>query len=115
MEILKIMDKTTFQYDLDVGPQSHIYYYITACLYTIKGVNNIDLSRTIHYLINIMIIVYKNSESFENLPPLFYEKIFKLIEAIHQNKNKQYFLKEDDSNLSKMEVSLIIFMILEKT
>ncbi len=123
MEILKIMDKETFNYDVDVGPQNHIYYYITASLYTLKGVNKIDLARTIHYLINIMIIVYRNSESFENLPPVFYGGILFLVDAIHKNKDRTIFYKilrknkndtrvdsEDIFNdLSKEEVSLTTF------
>jgi hypothetical protein len=75
MEILKIMDKPKFVYDLDVGPQNHIYYFITASLYSIKGVNKIDIAKT-------------------NLPPVFYEKILFLIEAIHKNRNRTIFYKK---------------------
>lgn len=99
------MDKPNFQYDLDVGPQNHIYYFITACLYTIKGMNRIDFAKCIHYFVNIMIIVYKNSEAFENLPPLFYVQIFSLIRAIHLNDDKTIFYKVVRRNISDTSVN----------
>jgi len=94
IEILKIMDKNTFEYDVDILPQNHIYYYITASLFSLKGNNRIDFTKTLHYMINIMLIVYRNSESFENLPPSYYEKIMKLVDCIHHNKHRNVFFKE---------------------
>ena len=94
MEILKIMDKTTFSYDVDILPQNHIYYYITATLYSLKANNRIDLSKTIHYFVNIMLIVYRNAESFDNLPPAYYSNILTLVDCIHRNKGRNVFYKE---------------------
>ncbi len=96
------MDKNTFQYDVDITPQNHIYYYITATLYTLKGNNRIDFSKTIHYMLNIMLIVYRNSESFENLPPAYYEKILLLVECIHRNKGRNIFHREIRRNANDM-------------
>jgi len=87
------MDKPNFVYDVDVGPQNHIYYFITASLYTLKGLNRVDFSKCIHYLINIMIIVYKNSEGFENLHPTFYLQIFRLIQAVKLNGDNPIFYR----------------------
>lgn len=92
MEILKIMDKQSFSYDLDIGPENHIYYYVSACILELRGQKEIDIEKTIHYFINIMIIVYRNSESFEMLPKIFYLKIFELIQIIHKNKSRTKYV-----------------------
>ena len=91
LEILKIMDKPNFQYDIDIGPQHHIYYYISATLYTLQGVNEVDFEKVIHYLFNVMLIVYKNLETMENLPFIFYDQILNLIKAIKINGKTTFF------------------------
>ena len=125
MEILKIMDKQSFEYDVDIQPKNHIYYYITATLFSLKGNNRIDLTKTIHYLVNIMLIVYRNSEMFENLPPAFFDKILQLVQATHNNKGRNIFYrnirtdgndhsKESDdiySELTKNEVTTLFYLI----
>lgn len=97
-EILKIMDKKDFEYDLDLGPTNHVYYYITATLYCLNSSGVIDFSKALHYLINVMIIIYKNSEMFEMIPKQFYEAIFDIIEAIHTNHNRTQYSREQKKN-----------------
>jgi len=84
-EILKIMDKRSFHYDIDVSPINHVYYYIIATIYILKDQEKINLNKAILYLSNIIVIIYRNSENFELIPPVFYDKIFYLIEAIRLN------------------------------
>jgi hypothetical protein len=97
-EILKIMDKKSFVYDVDLGPVNHVYYYITAIYYSIKK-NVIDFSKTLHYFMNVLNIIYKNSDFFENIPPFFYEVIFWLIKIIDINKSNLY-AKDGKNDLS---------------
>lgn len=92
MEILKIMDKKTFEYDLDVRPEHHVYYYITAVFYCLRQ-PTIDLTKSLHYMFNIMTIIYNNSESFDMIPKCFYEKIFYMIDLIHLNQNDYMYNK----------------------
>ena len=101
-EILKIMDKDTFQYELDIGPQNHAYYYTTATLYTLKSESNkIDLTKALHFIINIMKIVYNNVDSFELIPPIFFKVILDITDSIRRNKKKGIFYY--DINAKGME------------
>jgi tetratricopeptide (TPR) repeat protein len=86
-EILKIMDKRNFNYDVDIGPVHNVYYYITAALYAIKA-DKVDLSRILHYLICAIKVIYNYSDNFEMIPTAFYQQIFLLIEVIHKNTTK---------------------------
>jgi len=101
LEILKIMDKPKFQYDIDIGPQHHIYYYISATLYTLQGFNEVDFEKAIHYLFNVMLIVYKNLETMENLPFIFYDQILNLIKAIKINGKTTFFKQIQASKFTK--------------
>lgn len=87
------MDKRSFKYDVDLTSDNHVYYYITACLYCLKTKSFVDFSRAIHYLMNVLIIIYKNSENFESIPPIFYENIFMIIKAYAINKKRKVFKK----------------------
>ena len=98
------MDKSTFEYDVDILPVNHIYYYIIAALFSLKGTNRVDFSKTLHYMINIMLIVYRNSEDFENLPPSYYDKIFKLVDCINRNRHRNVFYKEIKVNANDQTV-----------
>jgi tetratricopeptide (TPR) repeat protein len=110
MEILKIMDKSTFEYDLDVKPENHVYYYVTAIYYTLKK-PKVDLSKALHYMFNIINIIYKNSESFDMIPKCFFERIFNIIELIHLNNNngklKRNRKNNNDDELIKKEEALL--------
>jgi hypothetical protein len=103
-EILQIMDKDTFQYDIDITPINHAYYYITAALYCLSANDIVDLSKTIHYLINVLIIVFRHPETFELIPPRYYEIIFQLIELYHTNKNHNLFYKQDNEENDNLDV-----------
>lgn len=84
-EILKIMDKTSFCYDVDLTPTNHVYYYITATLYSLTTNESINLNKTLHYLFNVMTIVYNNLETFDVIPHVFYETIFTVVDIIRIN------------------------------
>jgi hypothetical protein len=99
-EILKLMDKDSFRYDLDITPVNHAYYYITATLYALKNTNVVDLSKALHYMTNVIAIVYRYSYYFENIPPIFYENIFNLVEAFMMNKHNPIFTKDKVNILS---------------
>jgi hypothetical protein len=91
-EILKIMDKSNFKYDLDIGPHNHTYYYSMVALHCMKNKSNIiDISKTMHYLINIMKIIYQNNESFDFIPATFYRCILDLVECYLKNKRSQTY------------------------
>jgi tetratricopeptide (TPR) repeat protein len=95
LEILKIMDKDTYKYDLDVGPQNHVYYYTTAILYVLKNESyKVDLGKALHYLINIMKIVFNNVDSFEVIPPIFYKAVLDIVDSIRRNKGKTLFFQD---------------------
>jgi len=92
------MDKKSFKYDVDLTPENHVYYFITASLYclTLPNLEEINFSKALHYFMNVMIIIYKNSENFEPIPPAFYDNIFQLIKAIHLNENSSVYKREND-------------------
>jgi tetratricopeptide (TPR) repeat protein len=106
-EILKLMDKKTFTYDIDISPVNHVYYYLTACLYCLSVGNTIDLSKTIQYLLNILIIIFRNSEHFESIPQRFYEVIFQFIEIYNIN-DGVYFHKKPEGD-EDAEILDVIF------
>jgi hypothetical protein len=91
------MDKRSFNYEVDLTSDNHVYYYITACFYSLKLKSTVDFSRAIHFLMNVIIIIYKNSENFEPIPPVFYENVFQIIKAYHLNKEKALFIRTDDN------------------
>jgi tetratricopeptide (TPR) repeat protein len=93
-EILKIMDKKTFTYDIDITPVHHVNYYITACLYALKTHKKIDFNKALHYLCNVICINYRYSDYFENMPPIFFEKLLLLLEAVKLNSGNHIFMKE---------------------
>jgi hypothetical protein len=110
-EILKIMDKPSFAYDLDITPVNHVYYYVTATLYTLISTDTyINFNKTLHYLFNIMKIVYNHMETFDMIPYSFYKIVIKIIEAIHLNKDDPCFLrnpqksKKGENRISNFEV-----------
>lgn len=87
---------------MDVGPQNHVYYYTTAVLYTLKSeMNKIDLSKALHFIINILKIVYNNVDSFDVVPPIFIKVILDIIDSIRRNKRKGIFYV--DINAKGME------------
>lgn len=103
-EILKIMDKDNYVYDLDIGPQNHVYYYSAATLYILKNeTNKVDLGKALHYLINIMKIVYNNVDSFEMLPPIFFKVIMDIIDSIRRNRKKSLFFQDLNIVLSEKD------------
>lgn len=93
-EILKIMDKSTFHYDLDITPIHHANYYITATLYALKNTNEVDLSKALNYLSNVITIIYRYAFHFDDIPPTFYEHVFLLVEAFRFNNNEAIFERE---------------------
>jgi hypothetical protein len=101
------MDKTSFNYEVDLTSDNHVYYYITACLYCLKTTSSVDFSRAIHYLMNVIIIIYKNSENFEPIPPVFYENIFQIIKAFHLNKEKPIFKRTEEGKIDVKLKNLI--------
>jgi hypothetical protein len=93
-EILKILDKSNFIYDMDITPMHHANYYITATLYTIRTTNKVDLEKALHYFSNVMKIVYENSNEMDPIPPIFYDNIFTLITCIKLNRGEIYFFRD---------------------
>ena len=111
LEILKIMDKEAYRYDVDVTPQNHVYYYTAATLYTLKNDTcKIDLGKALHYLINIMKIVYNNVDSFEMLPPIFFKVIMDIIDCIRRNKRKNLFYEDLNAELDPKDKDYKEFM-----
>lgn len=98
-EILKIMDKRSFKYEVDLTSDNHVYYYITACLYCLKTKSIVDFSRAIHYLMNVINIIYKNAENFEPIPPIFYENVFQIIKAYTLNNGKPILFRKNELDL----------------
>jgi hypothetical protein len=96
MEILKIMDKKNFQYEADLKPKDHVYYYITAIFYSLRK-DVIDFSKNLQYAFNIINVIYKHSESFEIIPRAFFEKIFYMIEIVNLNNNEYIFTKSNNN------------------
>ena len=93
-EILKIMDKKSFVYDIDITPSHHANYYITATLYTIKTTRRVDFEKALHYLANVVKILYRNSTEMEPIPPIFYDNVFILISCVKLNCGKAIFFRE---------------------
>jgi hypothetical protein len=126
-EILKIMDKSKFKYDIDVTPVNHVVYYIIALIYLLKDTESINLSKAITYFANILIIIYRYPEKFANIPPSFYDKIFYLMEAIRLNygevilvlsENRDSISKAGKEDLDKKEKNQnleTIFTLIENT
>jgi tetratricopeptide (TPR) repeat protein len=100
-EILKIMDKPTFKYNLDITPSHHVYYYVTIILYKLKLTKKeIDLGQILLYFSNIITIVFHNSDCFDIIPPVFYDKIFLilgLIDGETQMLDKSFEIENIDS------------------
>ena len=85
------MDKDSFKYDIDVGPINHAYFYITAVFYALKFTIKVDLIKILHYLINVMAIIFKNLEIFDMIPPIFYKQLFEIMDIIKFNKYNTIF------------------------
>ncbi len=99
------MDKDNFFYDVDIGPINHCYFYITGIFYAIKFTNKIDLNKILHYLVNIMGVMFKNQDAFEVIPPTFYQQLFDVMQLVKENKNRTVFDKaEKTSGMSDHEV-----------
>ena len=45
---------------------------------------------------NVLNIIYKNSDFFENIPPFFYEVMFWIIKIIDINKSHMYSRENND-------------------
>ena len=63
--------------------------------------NKIDLSKALHFIINILKIVYNNVDSFDEVPPIFIKVILDIIDSIRRNKRKGIFYV--DINAKGME------------
>jgi hypothetical protein len=93
-EILKIMDKKSFTYDIDITPSHHANYYITATLYTLKTSRKVDFEKALHYLSNVLKIIYKNASEMEPIPPIFYDNVFIIISCAKLNRGKNIFYRD---------------------
>lgn len=109
------MDKSSFKYDLDIGPHNHTYYYSMLALHSLKNKSNtVDFGKTMHYLINIMKIIYGNSESFDFIPAIFYRSILDLVECYLKNKKNTIYYQnslaaaknDEDYNPDAEDVSI---------
>ena len=100
------MDKDNFRYDVDVGPINHAYFYITATFYALKFTQKIDFNKLLHYLINVMGIVYKNLDILDMIPPIFYKQLFEIMDIIKVNKNRTLYerLEEFPKDMTEQEV-----------
>lgn len=107
-EILKIMDKPSFMYDIDITPSHHANYYITATLHTLKTNNKVDLEKALHYLSNVVKIIYKFSSEMESIPPVFYDNFFALVSCVKLNGGRPIFFRQiktdrEDNRISECD------------
>ena len=104
-EILKIMDKPSFNYNLDITPCHHLYYYITMILYLLKQTKYpLDFSQILLFFSNIVGIIFKNSEYFDNIHPLLYDKIFLTAEAIRVNHNHVTYNHDTNNDVIRIYI-----------
>lgn len=100
-QILIIMEKRSFKYNIDITPINHVYFYLSASLLELKSQENINIGTVLVYFSSILKIYFQFSEQFEPLNNSFFKILFKIIDLYRLNKNSSIIENNLNKNLRK--------------